>query len=102
MSRNRTRRRPPREPEDGDLLDDFDLDAEMRAEDRRSAFRLVVVAVLSAVLGGILALQLRPQAGRYHLSSSLKVMLDTATGDMWTTQSEPVDGPLQWSLLVEP
>ena len=102
MSRNRTRRRPPREPEDGDLLDDFDLDAEMREEDRRSAFRLVVVAVLSAVLGGTLALQLRPQAGRYQFYSSENVMLDTATGELWTTQSGPVNGPKQWNLLVEP
>ena len=74
----------------------------MREEDRRSASRLVVVAVLSAVLGGTLALQLRPQAGRYQLYTSLNVMFDTATGDLWTSRSEPDDGPNQWNLLVAP
>lgn len=83
----------------------FDLDAEMREEDRRSAFRLVVLAVLSAVLGGTLALQLRPQAGRYQLisgSSTTFTMFDTTTGDVWSTRSKPKNGPRQWSLQVAP
>lgn len=102
MSIHISRRRPPRKPEDDDLLDDFDLDAEMREEDRRSAFRLVVVAVLSTVLGGILALQLRPQAGRYQLVSGSSTMFDTATGDLWSTRSQPDDGPRPWNLQVAP
>lgn len=100
MTTPRTRRRPPREPEDDDLLDDFDLDAEMGEEDRRSAFRMVGVAVLSAVLGGFIALQLRPQAGRYELRGSPSVLFDTATGDYYSTRSGPEDGPRPWNLLM--
>jgi len=63
----------------------------------RSAFRLVVVAILSAALGAFIAVHLqnsqpefRPQVGRYELirGSSYKYLFDTATGTYYAQGSD--------------
>jgi len=68
----------------------------------RSAFRLVVVAILSAVFGGFIAMHLqnlqtefRPQVGRYEFikGSPRNYLFDTATGAYYgagrEVESEP-------------
>ena len=61
----------------------------MSDQGERSAFRLVVVAILSAALGAFIAMHLQnlqpefgPQVGRYELikGSSRSYLFDTATG----------------------